>query len=459
MTTLEFLIAAGAWAVLCFRRPGLALPVLLALYLLIYFRFFSPLYIASTQLYGVDIFAAIFLLFRLRAIVGVFASGALRHPLLVLVLPFPLLTIVLPFLGIGFFGFEPRYATPAFRLVQSLLVGLAAVGLFTNTRRSVNTLIAVLCVVSCGHFVYSCIQYGFYLGLLDRSWVALDDALLFNNVIFSYPRVTGLLVNPNSYGVLCAVLVAIGFGLLPVRDPFARRAGALLIASSIPPILMSGSRSGMLCVVAAGVAVILLQSRRFGLRGARKALMAIMVCAIPLVVVYANSTDFRFEAIWERLETSRASAQGGNLGSDESLAARYRLWADAIEYAREVSFFGTFVDPAYLLAQPVDSHYVVTLSQGGIIYLSAFILFLAGMIFIARECVGGDPSSIHALTFLSTSVALAVSSLVQSSIAEPPYQVLLYSMAAASISTRWRPRPLRARARMPAPAAVPASHG
>ena len=233
----------------------------------------------------------------------------------------------------------------------------------------------VLVAVGLIHAVYAVVQFGVTMGVLGGGWATLD--VIYNAQIDSvkgFTRATGLLGNPNSYGLYCAVLMAV---LLATRmtngSLLTSRKSLFVLAAILVGLVLSGSRSALLGVIVMMLAVAAVNSlsRRFSPVG----VLSMVVLGLVIMAVSPLLAGLLPEFVADRFVRFMALIQRGS-GVDPSADARLEMWARLWEiYGRDYPF-GTWAPPSYALKAAVDSYYLVTALQGTPVYTLFWLLFL-----------------------------------------------------------------------------------
>lgn len=305
-----------------------------------------------------------------------------------MLLPYVLLAFLLPLLGVAVGGWPLSFAVPGLRQLQWVSYALIAyvLGRRYGIAGLVQGVVRAVFLAGLVHAAYSAVQLGFFLRLLGRGWVYWDDVVqgMAVDSWFYYPRATGLLVSPNSYGLFSAMLFTTCVAVYVARLPVPRWLWAATVASSLFGIGVSGSRSaiiGLLVATACWVATAAVRRRVFG-RGASLALgvagsLALAVTLIgPLMPV----------SLSERFRRLRDVASEG-VEADANASGRTEMWARAWDMSAVRYPAGTWVPASLAMDMPLDSYYVSSAIQGTPFFTFAFGIFVVGGLFTGLRLV------------------------------------------------------------------------
>lgn len=325
---------------------------------------------------------------------------------LVLLLPYVVMAFLLPLIGVVVRDWPVSYALPGIRHVQ--WVSFAAIAFWLGRRYGVEKvfrrIVVVSALVAVLHGIYAALQLGYSLGFVSRGLLWLDDLFRLRSdyTWFFYPRATGLLVNPNSYGLLGAILFATALSLWTSKFP-ARYPIVGMTVFSVWALVSSGSRSAVLGLVTAGV-VTISASAFFSLRNRgstlvlrvlRTTLLAATVVGVLLVI----ASPFVPPELGDRISRLFKVAIGG-VAEDPNAVARVEMWREALREHWLHYPFGTLVPASYALMTAIDSYYITTWTQGTLLYTLLFVLALLGVLRLAFSLLGRG--------YLGTALGLAV---------------------------------------------------
>ncbi len=254
-----------AWIIMCIFRPLMAFSILLLVFVVVY----SRLEIRLTLIQGPGnpgVVALGDLLWLVLVLAWVCIHLFLDRPIRIrktypaavwAMLPFVLMATLLPVIGVLVGDWPYRYAFPGLRSLQWASFALMAYFLAQkySTRRMIKHVVVVIVLAAAFHMGYALIQLGYYWGILDRSWIMLDDNFLamYGFTWFTaYKRLTGLFVNPNSYGMFCALVFLLTMAMYLVHADRGRRVfwGVAFLAALFG-LFFSASRSAYLGIMVA----------------------------------------------------------------------------------------------------------------------------------------------------------------------------------------------------------------
>ncbi|HEY3379814.1 MAG TPA: O-antigen ligase family protein, partial [Armatimonadota bacterium] len=265
---IAVLLLALAWMLFAMQRPLVAFTIVLGVFVLAYARMGLNVFAAD----GAGGRGAIYFgdLLWLGFAIAWCARRALLNParrvspsvppVVYLLLPYLLLASCLPIFGVMAAGWPVSNAIPGLRqlLWASFAYFAYQFALEYGAARVLRALLGVTVLAGVLHLLYGLLQLGFNLGVLPRSWVALDDLYMLQNqtVLFFYPRLTGLLVNPNSYGLFGAFLFLWAVSLALAKALAGRRIlWGVAMACALFALVFSASRSALLGLMVAAVIV------------------------------------------------------------------------------------------------------------------------------------------------------------------------------------------------------------
>lgn len=190
----------------------------------------------------------------------------------------------------------------------------------------------------------------------------MKSAALSYGIDPSYGRATGLFINPNQLGFFAGAIL---FSILSIKSNIENRDLAAIFMMAVVLMLLSGSRGSMFAFAVA-VLVYILVSRSF------RILPALAGTALLVFVGYlyvgANAAG-SLEVFMDRLLY-------GSTDQNDSMVGRLTFWSSVFQNVNLLT--GTLIPPEMYLQHAIDSFYVRTLAQGGVLgLLSALILFLS----------------------------------------------------------------------------------
>lgn len=385
--------AAGAWLYFAFRRPVTAFGVVAFTFALAHAR----LYLGMVSVAGPLTSNRGVLRVGDFVLAGLLAAVLLRYvlnrdpksrnwafeaasPLSVwATLPFLALATVLPLSGYLAGTWPASFAVPGLRQIQWVGTALAAYVLAKEfgTRLVLRVLFAALIAAGALHVAYGSVQLLNFLGVLGAGWVAWDALYAVHHNVgwFFYPRLTGLLVNPNSYGFYGAFLFVLGAALVLTRAPHGLRIW-VAVASAIFALAMTGSRSALLGLVIAALMVGFVTLRSDQMLGR----LAKFSIGLPLVLAAAVGLLWPLipSILQSRYRRLFAVLIEGT-DAEPNAAARLQMWQEAWQRYWTDHPLGTWVPPSYALELPIDSYYLVTAMQGTPVFTALWLLFALGL--------------------------------------------------------------------------------
>ncbi|MCU0633443.1 MAG: hypothetical protein MUE41_01115 [Gemmatimonadaceae bacterium] len=355
-----------------------------------------------------------------------------------LLLPYLAGAVLLPVIGIVTGDWPPSFAAPAVRQLQwcafALFAAVVAWRRSTDATWLLLRRLVVICVVL--HAVYAAIQLLFAIGLIGQAWVWLDDQYRARSTLswFFYPRLTGLLVNPNSYGLFSvfAIVLLLADGIAGVEGGRGLRAVGLVAAAV--GIAGSGSRSALVGITAAlaTMALVALAHRGSRRRLATWALRAGLTGGLLFLLLLPAVPA----AMWQRFVRLWLVLLAGT-GADVDAAARTRMWSDLWQRYVTEHPFGTLVPASYATGSEVDSFYVVTAVQGTPVWTFCFLLHLLGLALlgahVARRGVALDRAI--GFTLAGWAAILALASITLQAMLEPDLVAPLWTVVGLAF---WR---------------------
>jgi hypothetical protein len=377
---------------------------------------------------------------------------------LLLLLPFLGIIVLFPIAGVVTGGWPVSYVVPGLRWWQWASFGLIAFLLVKEhgAHEMLRSFIIFLVAVCGIHALYASIQHATFLGALPRYALILDDLYAegARATWFYYPRVTGLLINPNSLGMLAA-MAAVAFAAVVWTDRKAVPAGWALLGLplSIVLVLFSGSRAGMLAVAVGLIATTLIAKMRG--RFSVKEVVSTPAIVMGLVVSAAISLAVLPAILSERLDRFILAFRMG-AEADVNFTGRIRRWTESLDAGALEYPLGTLVPASYALREAIDSFYVHSYVQGGAPQLLAWLGFLTGVIAygVRGLRVGEGTRGPWGLMVLGFALVIAAGSIAGSPILQPQISVLLWVgvgavAAEVALDRENTPLPVGAPARFP----------
>jgi O-antigen ligase len=187
---------------------------------------------------------------------------------------------------------------------------------------------------------------------------------------------------PNTLGGYLVLVIAVASALaLHAPAPRVRGAAAVLALASVPPLLLTLSRSSWLGLVAATAALLLLSERRGRLAAAGAVGAAILLLAMPHRVEERIRYTFTPEGT--------DAVQVGRVRLDASSSARLHSWEEALAGFERHPVLGWGVTGYGFL----DAQYFRVLVEIGSLGALSFaaLLFGCGRLFLAARREAADP--------------------------------------------------------------------
>ncbi len=209
-------------------------------------------------------------------------------------------------------------------------------------------------------------------------------------------RSVGFEIDPNTFGLIGALLVAIGLSI-PSRAWV--RWG--LVGGSAVIVVLSGSRTAVAAVVFAAIAYALVSVlARRGAAGplSRKSLAIAIVVAMLLVIVLAGVL----------VATGQSATTGGASAVEETLSGRIGIWRRAMAIYL-VQPMGLFQPPEMVLGMSVHNEYIERLVLGGPLLLFALVALLVWLAARVRPAVAPAIGPALAVVYASAALTLGPS--------------------------------------------------
>lgn len=340
-------------------------------------------------------------------------------------LPYIALAIALPIGGvIG--GFPLNYITPAIRIFQWASFGYMAYvlgkeyGVLTTFRR----ISSVILWASMIHFLYAAVQYAASAGFISSAFLRFDQIYAATHEVswFYYPRLTGLFVNPNTYGLFCALAALLAVALLVVQPQWINTVfTSFVLLVSLIGILLSGSRSGFLGFLVGFLGITFVTLQRAS-KVPRLIKIIGVLCLIATLCFTLLPVVPGGEIMLARFAKFLDIAREGVAVAPNALA-RVEMWKEAWKTTATYYPFGTGVPPSYALGMPIDSYYVVTLVQGSFLFTIAFIIALFTVVRAGYACWRLPQPTVRALGLAVFGYALVMAT--GSLFLSPPLQPFL----------------------------------
>jgi hypothetical protein len=446
-------LAAGMtvvlWLVMCLRRPDLAFTATVFVWILAYARLSlqvvdlagagtsnrGALAVADLMWFGL----LIALLLRpqtwevnLRPLGNAY-SWAMA--------PYLLAAVTLPFVGVAAGGWPAGFASPAVRYLQwASFVPIAfIVASQYGGDRLLRRFFVTLVIAGALHAAYGLLQLAVQLDWLGPAWLALDDLHARHNDVtwFFFGRVTGLLVNPNHYGLFAVFLLVAAVSWIIGGTQRHRALAWFAIAAAVLPVLLTGSRSAIVAIAAVSVFWLAI-----ALAGDSAAVRLLRF--VPVLLGLAAVTGI---AVWRIVPTVLQNRYRRLLavfvegtGAEQNLTLRLEMWSDAWRTFLGDYPVGTWVAPSHALGMAIDSYYVFTAVQGtplltGVWLITMGSLFILGLSFYRRR--GTPVSTAAGLMLCGWTITILVSSLTMSPLLQIHLSIPLWSLTGIMMLMRY----------------------
>lgn len=446
--TLAAATLGATWILLCVYRSLLAFSILLLVFVLAYARLGLPL--ISVEGPGNRGVVALGDLLWLGLVLAwparrIYFGRTIRirtaYPLAVwAMLPFVLLATLFPVVGVLAGDWPYSYAIPGLRTLQWGSFALFAYFLVQkySTRWVIKHIVVAIVLAAVIHWAYGLIQLGYYLGVLDRTWIFFDDifTVLHTSTWFYYPRVTGLLVNPNSYGMYSALVFLLALAMHLARADVGRRLlWSVAFAAALFGLLFSASRSAYLGIMVAFIIWFLMMglgARRLTARGLILSVKLFLVGALGLVALWPVFPG----ALRDRL-TRFVDVFSGGAKMDVNAQARVEEWQWLWQLYLSDYPFGTWVPTSYATDSGVDSFYIVTALQGTPIFTLFWLVFLGAAVSLgwsAWRRAGSRQEAAIGLALVGIAGMMAGGGLTLSPMLQPQLIVPLWVLIGVSLA-------------------------
>lgn len=440
--------SAALWLLLCLRRPDIAFVLTLFIWVLAYARLaFQIVELSGPTTSNRGALAVADLLW-----LGLAGGLLLRRttwrmdlrpfdmPYVWAMAPYLLASLALPMLGVVAGGWPVGFASPAVRLVQwvSFMPFGYLVAREYGGARTFRLIFIALVTAGVLHAAYGMIQLAVSLGWLGPVWITLDDLYARTNAVdwFFFARVTGLLVNPNHYGLFAVFLLVAAVSWIIGGAAHYRKLAWIALVCALVPIVLSGSRSAM--VAATGV---VLFWGGIALAGDQAAVRLLrMVPALFAVAIVGLFAVWRVipEALQNRYRRLLAVFIEGT-GAEQNLTLRMDMWGEAWEAFLTQYPAGTWVAPSYALGMPIDSYFVFTAVQGTPMLTVLWLVMMASLFLLGLTTYRSRRSTATTtagLILAGWTITLLVSSLTMSPLLQIQLSAPLWTMAGVVIAMR-----------------------
>jgi len=444
-----YILVGFGWIIFSIRKPLAAFVVVIFIFCTAYARLIIGTVDATGRDYAVGLKVGD--LIWLGFLVGILihwlsrpvmarsdSQAAIAYPLAIwLLVPYIVLASVLPIVGVLTYDLSFNYGVQGLR--QGQWISFFFVAYYLSREYGVpkvwHAIVGVIVVAAVVHMAYAGIQLGYTLGLLDRSWIALDDLLTDQGLKtwFYYPRVTGLFTNPNNYGVFGALVFVLSVGMFLARPVVGRLTIVVSFVSSVYAMLFSASRSALLGVLIAVVILFytVIRSPNHLLRGVNLGLMisgVVMVLAAFALPLLPDGIADRFGRF--------VSVLSGGAQADIDALGRTEQWKGLLDVYWQYYPMGTLVDPVHALQTFVDSYYMTTFIQGTFVFTATFILWSAGVTMMGAQFVKLRSAQVNFVGFVLCGWVGVIlgSSIGIGTMSHPHVIVPLYTMLGIGVS-------------------------
>ncbi len=444
-------VAGWAWVWLALRRPLAAYLTILVIWVLAYPRLGLPLIEVDGPGNRGNVVLGDMLWFSYVAIwVGrAVITGRLWRPSFAfagpvwVMMPFIGLATLLPLAGVSTGDWPLSYGIPGIRQLQwvSFAFIAAALGRHYGAAQCLDGILNVLCVAGVLHGLYGLVQLGHFLGVFGRIWVVLDDLYAAQHSLswFYYPRTTGWLVDPNAYGVFCALLMVLAITMyLTGRVREWRCRWWLILGAAGFGLTFSASRTALLGL--AGAVWVLMVLVFFQRRTAMRLVAGMAVAAIAGCVALALLWPVLPLPLQERF-TNFAGVFSQGVQADRNALARTLEWQHLWRIYEADYPWGTWIPASYATGSYVDSFYVFTAVQGTPVLTLSWLLCLAAVISVGWMAYGRARSRLEmtfGLALAAWAAMLAASALTLSPMLMPHVIAPFWSVAGVLATTKDR---------------------
>ncbi len=322
------------------------------------------------------------------------------------VLLYPLIAIVLGRYPIG-------AITPGLRHLQWMLFFPVTAVMCRNTTTRRRLVTSVIALIVLTHTSYAILQYLEFYGFVNN----LPHHRLegHRQTWFYYGRATGLLLNPNHYGILMALCALVLATISTFNRQDAQRYG-LYLSFAIGGILLSGSRTGLVMFM---IPVTLCL---FQIRFLLKNTIWFPIFAGPIIIVdtiLGGKISSRFGQL--------ASLFKGGFENIPHLAGRFEAWRAAIEVYRQQPVYGTLVASSIASDIITENYYLNLLIQAGPFgVLGILSVYLSSIRFgILTYTAESNP---YSFALILVTIAIVIGNMTAYPMGLPPVTVLFWSL-------------------------------
>lgn len=425
-----FFVLTSAWLYFSYRHIKQAYLVLLVFLTLLYSRLSIEISGHTLSLFDF-LFVTFFFVLIIRFLICKQKKLVMPSNLNitnVFVLLFIFIAVVLPFFSI-FLGFDINNITSGIRFLMWIIFALVGVILVQNDYNMLQKILSVFIVVSLIHTLYAFLQYGVFVRLLTEDLLFLDRIYEKQHSFawFFWWRATGLFVNPNSYGMYSAIVALIELGIILTRieNSGLRKLALCAFPFTVVGILLSGSRTGLLCFFLPSLLMLLI-ARNI------KAIGLFIFGGLTFIILFIFISRISDATVTERM-MGIINVLSEGVSGDRNMIGRVVQWEGAISNYLEYYPFGTWAPPSNVFNMAIDSYYVYTLTQGTPVFTILFSVMIIAIIFrcykMFRLHLYEQPlHSCIALINIGTTFSIAIGSASMSPLLQPFLAVIFWEL-------------------------------
>lgn len=316
------------------------------------------------------------------------------------------LAILLPILGLLAYENPVAYFVGDIRWFQALLLGGSMLVLYGDrTQYLVYDLTIALTLALGINLLFFTMQSLSYNDLVDTTPI-LDVWYLNQSTYgdhgYHIGRYAGAETNSSGLGLLTAISIAV-FATTYITS--GQGQGQLIVAFGL--LIASGHRTSMVAVM--GIIAVITTYQTLSVVQAnipiRRIAMSGFFISVSITVLYYFNIG--------RIATSDRYRELASIllgpGAIAEVSGRADRWEEPLTQAGGYPL-GTLSNPAWVLndLQTIDSYFVITYLQGGVIFLLAFCILLAVMAVFSIRLLFHDPKAIIPLGFTGTIFAFSL---------------------------------------------------
>jgi hypothetical protein len=293
--------------------------------------------------------------------------------------------LFLPVFGIIIYRYPIGYLLGDFRWIQLLIVSMIIIYLY---HQSVSQLISdiesgfkIILVINTAFLFMQATTWTNILefGSILKIWYSSQPQ--YGTLGFHAGRFAGAHSFSSQLGLSSAVAVTFFF-----RSYMLRREDQVALALSLLLLIAAGSRTSIVAVgmIITSYVIFYISKRGFQTINLRGSMTMILVLIPITAIVYIGNvgrirTSGRYDTILNILLGKVSFLQ---------VSGRGERWQSALQAASEYQF-GTLAVPSHVLRsiETIDSYFVTTYIQGGLILLGVYILFLGAVLYYALNII------------------------------------------------------------------------